>query len=48
MDKQTGPKGCLVVLPGEIIEIPQGQRQIMADAVLQLAARACGEMETSL
>ena len=23
MDKQTGPKGFLVVLPGEIIEIPQ-------------------------
>ena len=23
MDKQTGPKGFLVVLPGEIIKIPQ-------------------------
>ena len=23
MDKQTGPKGFLVVLPSEIIEIPQ-------------------------
>ena len=23
MDKQTGPNGFLVVLPGEIIEIPQ-------------------------
>lgn len=23
MDKQTGPKGFLVMLPGEIIEIPQ-------------------------
>ena len=23
MDKQTGPKGFLVVLPGEIIEMPQ-------------------------
>ena len=23
MDKQIGPKGFLVVLPGEIIEIPQ-------------------------
>ena len=23
MNKQTGPKGFLVVLPGEIIEIPQ-------------------------
>ena len=23
MDKQMGPKGFLVVLPGEIIEIPQ-------------------------
>ena len=23
MDKQTGPKGFLVALPGEIIEIPQ-------------------------
>ena len=46
MDKQTGPKGFLVVLPGEIIEIPQDSDK--TDAVLQLAARACGEMETSL
>lgn len=23
MDKQIGPKGFLVVMPGEIIEIPQ-------------------------
>ena len=48
MDKQTGPKGFLVVLPSEIIEIPQDSGQIMADAVLQLAARACGEMEASV
>ena len=25
MDKQTGPKGFLVVLPGEIIEMPPHQ-----------------------
>ena len=44
MDKQTGPKGFLVVLPGEIIEIPQDSDK----SWLTLFYRACGEMETSL
>ena len=48
MDKQTGPKGFLVVLPGEIIEIPQDSDKSWLTLVLQLAARACGEVETSL
>lgn len=48
MDKQTGPKGFLVVLPGEIIEIPQDSDKSWLTLFYSLAARACGEMETSL
>ena len=48
MDKQKDPKGFLVVLPGEIIEIPQDSDKSMADTVLQSAAKACGEVEASL
>ena len=47
MDKQTGPNGFLVVLPGEIIEIPQDSDKSWL-TLLQLAARACGEMEASV
>ena len=48
MDKQTGPKGFLVVLPGEIIEIPQNSEKSWLTLFLQLAARTCGKVEASL
>ena len=46
MDRQKGPTGFIVVLPGEIIEIPQ--RQIMVNPVLQPTEGTCGKVEVCL
>ena len=48
MDKQTGPKGFLVVLPGEIIEIPQDSDKSWLTLFYSLPRGACGEVEARL
>lgn len=41
MDKQTGPKGFLVVLPSEIIEIPQDSDKSWLTLFYSLPRIAC-------
>ena len=48
MEKRKSPNAFIVVLPGEIIEIPQNSDKSWLTLVLQLAERACRKVETRL
>ena len=48
MDKQTGPNAFLVVLPGEIIEIPQDSDKSWLTLFYSLPREPCGEVEARL
>ena len=48
MEKRKSPKGFIVVLPGEIIEIPQESDKSWLTLFLQSAERTCRKVEARL
>ena len=48
MERQESPKGFIVVLPGEVIEIPQDSDKSWLSLFYSLPRGACGKVEACL